>query len=671
MADKDGIPPGFALDPTPSPVEDTPHSLPPVMPDPSRHRELESSLELDNQRTPPDFPLARNSGDGNGNVRISRDANGMQSGVGSRSLYHSVSHSTLASDLTSNAATARRLLPSSTPDATSLTTASVGWNAAAVDDDADIRPLAPNPNAILPHPPPIQTAPTDPNSPDAPTISPDAAATTTPSTARRGRRRAPCLPPKLFTHFLSLFHITWYATSLLVVPALLLARSSSLTRCADFARYYLVLVVVLALLDLPRTPLTRVVSARAREVRRLQRQISAPDLQGDVTDVLAPGEAEGRRREREERLREVRRRGKGLEVLMKILAPVWTIAWVLTPVVTGVGTYVVVRGPVGDGGTACGDADYWVYNLAKAVVIIFWSLMTLFLLIGFLHLRLVLIPGMQEERYNRRRRRGPVVDADGNSVASASSVDDEDRDAASPTSPTDDPESAAAELARRTRRRRRRNRRRLRRGEVGPYFGEDDDLGPDEWNDYETWIASMAPDDFWNPVDPDAMRPEGLGITDEEWAAIKARTFEKKAADAKKSSKKASANAKPKRSNKVSVADPPFVVVVHGGGGQTNQPLPPIPAAPREPPMAITAGGEVPMSTLLIDRGVDLVAVRADAPGAETTVVEADEGEEDEVEAEAEEASNSCRICLLDFEVDDKLRELPCGHLYHEECAWR
>merc|ERR1719373_500545 len=39
-----------------------------------------------------------------------------------------------------------------------------------------------------------------------------------------------------------------------------------------------------------------------------------------------------------------------------------------------------------------------------------------------------------------------------------------------------------------------------------------------------------------------------------------------------------------------------------------------------------------------------------------------------DVASSLEEVSCVCGVCLLDFEVGDELRCLPCGHSFHREC---
>ena len=38
--------------------------------------------------------------------------------------------------------------------------------------------------------------------------------------------------------------------------------------------------------------------------------------------------------------------------------------------------------------------------------------------------------------------------------------------------------------------------------------------------------------------------------------------------------------------------------------------------------------------------------------------------------ARSEQWCDDCAVCLTDFSSDEKIRELPCAHIYHEECVY-
>ncbi|KAJ3135557.1 hypothetical protein HK101_004126 [Irineochytrium annulatum] len=127
-----------------------------------------------------------------------------------------------------------------------------------------------------------------------------------------------------------------------------------------------------------------------------------------------------------------------------------------------------------------------------------------------------------------------------------------------------------------------------------------------------------AYNDFWAPVDPEMMRPQGSGVTDEEWDRIVAERVRKRLGPA------ASSPAASPTDLSSDVVDP------------------------------ASTGGVLPEDAFAVE-----LVVLSPVLAPTSVVVSLDEDERE------------CVTCLNSYEDGQVLRRLPCGHRFHEACAAR
>ncbi|KAJ3412871.1 hypothetical protein HDV05_008807 [Chytridiales sp. JEL 0842] len=313
-----------------------------------------------------------------------------------------------------------------------------------------------------------------------------------------------------------------------------------------------------------------------------------------------------------ENISTLNRSARILQHFLRVMQPIWKTLWVFSLVWIVIGTVWISKA------SSCMGTNPPIYFLALAQMVTQWVLVLLWLVLGYVDMVLA-----RTQRHQTRRRRGAGWGSEG-----GNSWRSED---------TDDILNALRVVG----------------------------------------IDS----EFWAPVDPDSLRPPGEGIAEEDWGKL--RVFEYK-----------------KGLRKNSLQTPPNAAApIHCDSQMTIGHVGDIEAPTVQKNMNQMEKAEsdddeydeednVPLSDLrratiqTIETDITTVdSPSSDHPPATTITIPQRSSsptkmDEPTPHTKCEEPSDSsdittCSICLFDYEPPELIRELKCGHWFHDECASR
>jgi hypothetical protein len=432
-----------------------------------------------------------------------------------------------------------------------------------------------------------------------------------------------------FLAFLAFFHSTWYTVNLVISP-IFLAIFGSMGECGDglltanngyAMHWYLATTSLVALVDLPRLPL----KAYAKRLNILRSTASAR-----TPEAVARSRA---------------RTAQFLRQLMGLMDPIWRALWMFSLIWLIVGTFWIAKSSV------CSVSNPGIYYMAWAQVIIQWILVTLWFVLAWVDLLAA--------RHLRGARRGG---GDGRGVG----------------------------LGSRSERRRRMTMAVDSNGVVSYSY----DYGDDNDDILQSLRVAGIDSDFWAPVDPDSLRPPGEGLSESDWNSLKVFEF-------KKGMRKNSVvvmvdddmNSGLNAMGKVHCNSDVTVVkgdeANHGDANSSSdddedddeaddEPLSKKveqqhqhsekDSGPRTLDIQETAIIDIPTTTSNLqqdqiheEQSANAAAInnKDNKPAAAT------------LPADVSSDTCSCSICLCDYEDGEKIRELKCGHWFHDDCSSR